>query len=377
MRRKTLLVFVTVITALSLYYGAKVLGGCPPSWLVTGSSSWSCANGNESKTWLIYWQDNNTSTKFNEGFGQCCGTLYTQECPPNLEEPVSFPITISGVPSEQWSETAYDRVCRGFGCENSPPPRTVTSTHTCRIAGGCNGPLDYGQYTSGCAPGFISTGGVCTRSTGFMNQCIRFGDYDYDSCNCSGGCDPSVGGCSPVVVDVLGNGFSMTSADNGVMFDLQGNGTPQQFSWIAAGSDDSWLALDRNNNGLIDSGRELFGNVTPQSPPPDGEEMNGFRALAEYDTAGFSGNGDGKINQQDSIFSQLRLWQDANHNGVSESCEMKTLPEAGLRKIDLDYRSSRRTDEFGNQFRYRTKVRDAQDAQLGRWAWDVYLMLQH
>ena len=210
-----------------------------------------------------------------------------------------------------------------------------------------------------------------------MNQCNRYGGYDPDSCNCTGGCDPEFGGCSPVVVDVLGNGFAMTSADNGVMFDLQGNGTPQKFSWIAAGSDDSWLALDRNHNGLIDSGRELFGNVTPQSPPPDGEEMNGFRALAEYDTAGFGGNGDGKINQQDSIFSQLRLWQDANHNGVSESCEMKTLPEVGLRKIDLDYRSSRRTDEFGNQFRYRTKVRDAQDAQLGRWAWDVYLVLQH
>jgi hypothetical protein len=52
-------------------------------------------------------------------------------------------------------------------------------------------------------------------------------------------CDPTNGaGCSPVVVDVLGNGFSMTSAENGVMFDLQGNGTPRQFSWIAADSDD-------------------------------------------------------------------------------------------------------------------------------------------
>jgi hypothetical protein len=60
----------------------------------------------------------------------------------------------------------------------------------------------------------------------------------------------------------------------------------------------------------------------------------------------------------------------------SESCEMKTLPEVGLRKIDLDYRSSRRTDEFGNEFRYKAKVRDAQDAQLGRWAWDVFLVLQ-
>ncbi len=214
-----------------------------------------------------------------------------------------------------------------------------------------------------------------------MNQCVRFGDYDFDSCNCTGGCDPTNGtGCSPVVVDVLGNGFQMTSAEDGVLFDLEGQGTPRQFSWIAAGSDDSWLALDRNNNGMIDSGRELFGNVTPQPPPPadsnGSEEMNGFRALAEYDTAGFGGNSDGKINQQDAIFSRLKLWRDENHNGISESCELKTLPEVGLRKIDLDYRASRRTDEFGNRFRYKTKVRDAQDAQLGRWAWDVYLVLQ-
>jgi hypothetical protein len=47
-----------------------------------------------------------------------------------------------------------------------------------------------------------------------------------------------------LVVDVLGNGFQMTSAADGVMFDLQGKGTQRQFSWIAAGSDDSWLALE-------------------------------------------------------------------------------------------------------------------------------------
>jgi len=180
-----------------------------------------------------------------------------------------------------------------------------------------------------------------------------------------------------VVVDILGNGFAMTSAADGVTFDLQGNGSARQFSWTAAASDEAWLAPDRNNNGVVDSGRELFGNVTPQPPPPDGEEMNGFLALAQYDTAGFGGNGDGKMSQQDAIFSRLRLWQDANHNGVSESCELFTLPELGLKKIDLDYRSSRRVDEFGNQFKYRARVRDAQDAQLGRWAWDVFLVLQH
>ncbi|HEV7642916.1 MAG TPA: hypothetical protein VGO50_03155 [Pyrinomonadaceae bacterium] len=145
-------------------------------------------------------------------------------------------------------------------------------------------------------------------------------------------CNPEIGGCSPVVVDVLGNGFAMTSAANGVMFDLEGNGTPRQFSWIAANSDDSWLALDKNNNGTIDSGRELFGNVTSQPPPPDGEEMNGFLALAQYDTAAFGGNGDGKINQQDAIFSRLKLWQDENHNGVFRIVRNENAAGSGFKK---------------------------------------------
>jgi hypothetical protein len=77
---------------------------------------------------------------------------------------------------------------------------------------------------------------------------------------------------------------------------------------------------------------------------------------------------------QDLIFNQLRLWRDTNHNGISEANELHTLVELGLTKIELDYRESRKTDEFGNQFKYRAKVKDAQDTQLGRWAWDVFLI---
>jgi hypothetical protein len=116
-----------------------------------------------------------------------------------------------------------------------PTPTPAPTPHP----GSCNAPPNYGQYSSGCAPGLVATGGVCTNSPTFINHCNLFGGYDDSSCGCFGFCDPSNGaGCSPVVVDVLGNGFAMTSAENGVMFDLQGNGTPQQFSWIAAGSDD-------------------------------------------------------------------------------------------------------------------------------------------
>lgn len=179
---------------------------------------------------------------------------------------------------------------------------------------------------------------------------------------------------TPIVIDVNGNGFSLTSAVNGVDFDLDSDGAAEHISWTSTNTDDAWLVLDRNGNGLIDNGGELFGNVTPQPEPPLGEEKNGFLALAEYDKLFNGGNSDGFINRRDGVFDQLRLWQDANHNGVSGVSELFTLPQLGLRKIELDYRDSRRTDEHGNRFKYRARVRDANDEQLGRWAWDVYLL---
>jgi hypothetical protein len=199
----------------------------------------------------------------------------------------------------------------------------------------------------------------------------------YQSCGGGGNCDPNgeypcLG--SPIIIDVAGQGFHLTSIETGVRFDITGAGRPVQIAWTDPHFRNAFLALP-GPDGVVHSGRELFGNFTSQPPS---SQRNGFLALAQFDKPENGGNGDGVIDARDAVFSRLRLWIDENHDGISQPNELHTLAELGVFSVELKYRESRRIDRYGNEFRYRGRINatDQQEdsSKADPIAYDVFLV---
>ena len=274
----------------------------------------------------------------------------------------------------------------------SPPPNPVGCSVTPNFLGncpsgysnnGCGGCCSDAERDACINSGYMwneAGGGYCRDPNSVcweqQYECMIWDQYwDMFACACVSMCAPT----SPILVDVSGDGFNLTDNAGGVFFDLNGDGIRERLSWTTSGDDDAWLVFDRDGDGVIGKGAELFGNFTYQ-PETRAWERHGFLALSEFDkqassdNGGYGGNGDGLINKDDLVFAELRLWQDTNHNGVSEPTELHPLTELGLHSISLAYTELRRRDRYGNSFRYRAKVTDERGAQFGRWAWDVFLL---
>ena len=94
-----------------------------------------------------------------------------------------------------------------------------------------------------------------------------------------------------------------------------------------------------------------------------------------FDDPANGGNGNGFIDPGDAVYDRLRVWIDANHNGISEPGELHTLKELGITRIDLKYTESRYTDPYGNRFRYRAKYWD-NDLRKRDFSYDVFLQIR-
>ena len=144
---------------------------------------------------------------------------------------------------------------------------------------------------------------------------------------------------SPVILDLDGDGIETRSLQDGIFFDHDGNHFAENTGWVSA--DDGLLVIDKDGNGKIDSGNELFGNNTVLS---NGSlAANGYEALQELDT-----NGDGTLNSRDEAWQQLQVWQDRNGNARVDDGELMSLSEAGIAAIDTDYKNSTWVDKQGN-----------------------------
>ncbi|WP_129574248.1 MULTISPECIES: calcium-binding protein [Sorangium] len=200
---------------------------------------------------------------------------------------------------------------------------------------------DEGEGGGGNTPGGEEAEAACT--IGESRNCTAHGMGGYELCEDVEGV-PTWTGCqsssvsTPLVLSFDQRPVEYLTAMNGA-FDLSGLGATIATDWPTAAT--PWLALDRDGNGAIDGGAELFGSATVLASGARAD--NGFTALRELDS-----DGDGRITARDEAWSRLVLWSDRDANRASSAGELEPLASRGLVAIELSYGRDRRCDGRGN-----------------------------
>lgn len=333
---------------------------------------------------MVY-QNGAINGDFSNCVGGCGGEFVTacyQGCLTHFE--CAFGASYTG-PSETCATKIVD--VRTYSCGNNTGLVFNSALACCCVF----------QTGAGCGEyGTVNCDGTCSDETGGGGEdqcegesgdgtqgaaCSGDGDCsdglhcDLDACICGGDTDP-------IMIDTGRAGYLLTGLANGVKFDILADGHPKQIAWTLGASSVGFLALDRNGDGVIDSGRDLFtglsagpadrrpsrpsgGAATPRptsvgrtvataakisSRKTPGTPKNGFAALARFDLPINGGNGDGKIDANDAVYSKLVVWIDGNHDGKSGPAEVFKLSDLGITAISLSVQPAGWNDAHGNLF---------------------------
>lgn len=215
-------------------------------------------------------------------------------------------------------------------CGNPPNNDWGSEACTVTIDGDsitCTSEPPFCYYTEVPACPDANENGICDR-----NEPIGTCGPEYPPDQCA----------SPIVIVLDGSGNPQLSDESTpVRFDINADGVPDRITWTMPGT--AFLALDRNGNGVIDDGRELFGNHSSPSA------WNGFIYLSGWDHPPANGT----VDESDPVWPDLLLWNDLNHDAISQPSELTRLAHSGITALGYDYDVRRKEDQAGNQLKFR------------------------
>lgn len=172
-------------------------------------------------------------------------------------------------------------------------------------------------------------GGTCRRAD---EECEDWEIWDEQTQQC-------IPYNSPILVPLtMSQAYDLTSVEDGVSFDMDGNGVPERTAWTAPNSRLALLAIDMNGDGRITSGLELVGDRLVAG------KTNGWDALISLAPPNTT-----KLTEEHELFRRLLLWEDRNHDGVSQESELQPAGNV-VAEIGLGYVPHNRRDRHGNKF---------------------------